>query len=126
MQSLRFEQDFKLLESKYRFKKFSKLCTYMSSREALQKRYFTLFEILDTLRIILRTEGHYSKKDPWHFLCPKVAYYDKTYFLDLEADTLDLGSLDHEKEKCFWNFFHILQNTPYQVQITFCNLYSGS
>ena len=55
-----------------------------------------------------------------------TAYYDKTYFFDLEADTLDLGSLDHDKEKCFWNFFHILQNTPYQVQITFCNLYSES
>ena len=55
-----------------------------------------------------------------------VAYYDKTYFFDLEADTLDLGSLDHEKEKCFWNFFHILQKDPYQVQITFCHLYSES
>ena len=71
MPSLRFEQDFKLLNSKYRFKKFSKLCTYISSRGALQRRHFTLFEILDTLRIILRTEGHYSKKDPWYFLCPK-------------------------------------------------------
>ena len=57
---------------------------------------------------------------------PDVAYYDKTYFFDLEADTLDLGSLDHEKEKCFWNFFHILQKDPYQVQITFCHLYSES
>ena len=71
MLSLRFEQDFKLLNSKYRFKKFSKLCTYISSRGALQRRHFTLFEILDTLRIILRTEGHYSKRDPWYFLCPK-------------------------------------------------------
>ncbi len=42
----------------------------------------------------------------------------KNTFFDLEADTLDLGSLDHEKEKCFWNFFHILQKDPYQVQIT--------
>ena len=59
-------------------------------------------------------------------LCLTVAYYDKTYFFDLEADTLDLGSLDHEKEKCFWNFFHILQKDPYQEQITFCHLYSES
>ena len=55
-----------------------------------------------------------------------IAYYDKTYFLDFEADTLDLGSLDHDKEKCFWNFFHILQKKTYQVQITFCHLYSES
>ena len=56
----------------------------------------------------------------------QLAYYDKTYFSDLEADTLDPGSLDHEKGKCFWNFFHILQKDPYQVQITFCHLYSES
>ena len=71
MPPLRFEQEFKILNSKYRFKKFSKLCAYMSSRGALQKRPCTLFEILDTLRIILRTECHYSKEDPWYFLCPK-------------------------------------------------------
>ena len=59
-------------------------------------------------------------------ISPQLAYYDKTYFFDLEADTLDLGSLDHEKEKCFGNFFHILQKDPYQVQITFCHLYSES
>ena len=71
MPSSQFEQDLRILNSKYRFKKFSKLCTYVRSKGVLQKRHFSLFEILDKLRIILRTEGLYSKKDPWHFLCPK-------------------------------------------------------
>ena len=63
------EKNRRLLLSVFRFKQHSKLYIYIIKKGATQKTFYTLVEILNILRISIRTEGLHDVNHPSTILC---------------------------------------------------------